>query len=79
MFLTVLIESHAERSLCMQIHTLLSSISGGGGVVSMEGRAGVVVHELGDRFFLNVLTVMLSATQCLEQSFNTHVLYFHTQ
>lgn len=61
MFLTVLIESHAELSLCMQMHTELSSISRGGGV-SVEGRVGVLVHELSDRFFLNVLTAMLSAT-----------------
>lgn len=49
MFLTVLIESHAEPSLCMQMHTLLSSISAGGGGGG-AGRAGAaaLVHELGD-------------------------------
>lgn len=70
MFPTVLIESHAEMSLCMQIHTLLTSISAGRG-------GGVLVHELSDRFFFNVLTAILSATA--EQSFNVHVLYLHTQ
>ena len=60
MFLTVLIESHAEPSRCMQIHTLLSSISSEGCV--WKRRAGVLAHELGDRFVFNVLTAILSAT-----------------
>lgn len=76
MCLTVLIESHAELSLCMQIHTLLSSISwrrvGCWWVHSR--RAGVFTHERSDRSLSSVLTARLG----LEQSFKAHVLYLHT-
>lgn len=54
MFLTLLIESHAARSPCMQMRAVLSSISGG-------RVGGVLVYELSDRFLLNALTAMLSA------------------
>lgn len=76
MFLTVLIESHAKLSLCMQMHTLLSSISSEGWV---WGRRAPVYSPMSS---LTDFSLMCCNAQChgsaLVQPHSSHVLNLHT-